>query len=55
MRPALRYRYYSDPDDANQIAAIDRQVLDLKRPLLDLSDLRNVDQIARNPPNAPRG
>ena len=47
VRPALRYRYYSDPDDVNQIAAIDRQVLDLKRPLLDLSDLRNVDQIAR--------
>ncbi|MEC8219414.1 MAG: LPS assembly protein LptD, partial [Verrucomicrobiota bacterium] len=47
VRPALRYRYYSDPDDVNQIAAIDRQVLDLKRPLLDLSDLRNVDQISR--------
>ena len=47
VRPALRYRYYSDPDDVNQIAAIDRQVLDLKRPLLDLSDLRNVDQIAK--------
>ena len=47
VRPALRYRYYSDPDDVNQIAAIDRQVFDLKRPLLDLSDLRNVDQIAK--------
>ena len=47
MRPALRYRYYSDPNDVNEIAAIDRQVFDLKRPLLDLSDLRNVDQIAK--------
>ena len=47
MRPALSYRYYSDPDDVNEIAAIDRQVFDLKRPLLDLSDLRNVDQITK--------
>lgn len=47
VRPTLRYRYYSDPDDVNQIAAIDRQVFDLKRPLLDLSDLRNVDQISK--------
>lgn len=47
VRPTLRYRCYSDPDDVNQIASIDRQVLDLKRPLLDLSDLRNVDQIAK--------
>ena len=45
MRPVLRYRYFSDPDDLNDIATIDRQVFDLKRPLLDLSDLRNVDQI----------
>ena len=48
VRPALRYRYFSDPDDVNGIAAIDRQVFDLKRPLLDLSDLRNVDQIAQS-------
>tara|TARA_B100000989_G_scaffold167349_1_gene125122 strand:- start:378 stop:2495 length:2118 start_codon:yes stop_codon:yes gene_type:complete len=47
VRPALRYRYYSDPNDVNEIAAIDRQVFDLKRPLLDLSDLRNVDQITK--------
>ena len=47
MRPALRYRYYSDPNDVNEIAAIDRQVFDLKRTLLDLSDLRNVDQITK--------
>ena len=48
VRPALRYRYFSDPEDVNGIAAIDRQVFDLKRPLLDLSDLRNVDQIAQS-------
>ena len=47
VRPVLRYRYFSDPDDVNEIAAIDRQVFDLNRPLLDLSDLRNVDQIAK--------
>jgi len=47
VRPVLRYRYFSDPDDVNKIAAIDRQVFDFKRPLLDLSDLRNVDQIAK--------
>ncbi len=46
VRPVLRYRYFSDPDDINQIATIDRQVFDLERPLLDLSDLRNVDQIS---------
>ncbi|MDQ8209353.1 LPS assembly protein LptD [Coraliomargarita sp. SDUM461003] len=46
VRPVLRYRYYSDPDDLNEIATIDRQVFDLQRPLLDLSDLRNVDEIS---------
>jgi len=46
VRPSLRYRYFSDPDDLNEIATIDRQVFDLNRPLLDLSDLRNVDQIS---------
>lgn len=45
-RPVVRYRYYSDPDDLNEIAAIDRGVFDLDRPLLDLSDLRNVDQLS---------
>jgi LPS-assembly protein len=45
-RPVLRYRYYSDPDDLNEIAAVDRAVFDLDRPLLDLSDLRNIDQIS---------
>ena len=48
VRPSLRYRYFSDPKDVNGIAAIDRKVFDLKRPLLDLSDLRNVDQIAQS-------
>ena len=46
MRPVLRYRYFSDPDAINEIATIDRQVFDLERPLLNLSDLRNVDQIS---------
>ncbi|MDC0497475.1 hypothetical protein OAN72_00725 [bacterium] len=46
VRPVMRYRYYSDPDDLNEIATIDRQVFDMERPLLDLSDLRNIDQIA---------
>lgn len=46
VRPVIRYRYYSDPEDLNEIAAIDRSVFDLDRPLLDLSDLRNIDQIS---------
>lgn len=46
VRPVIRYRYYTDPDDLNEIAAIDRSVFDLERPLLDLSDMRNVDQIS---------
>jgi LPS-assembly protein len=45
IRPVIRYRYFSDPEDLNEIAAIDRSVLNLERPILDLSDLRNVDQI----------
>ncbi len=46
VRPVLRYRYYSDPDATNEIAAIDRTAFDLNRPMLDLSDLRNVDSIS---------
>jgi LPS-assembly protein len=46
LRPVLRYRYFSDPDDFNEIAAIDRRAFDLERPVLDLSDLRNVDEIS---------
>jgi LPS-assembly protein len=45
VRPVLRYRYYSDPDALNEIAAIDRTAFDLNRPTLDMSDLRNVDSI----------
>ncbi|MEM1222369.1 MAG: LPS assembly protein LptD [Verrucomicrobiota bacterium] len=45
VRPVVRYRYFSDPDTAEEIAAIDRTVFNLNRPILDLSDLRNVDQI----------
>lgn len=45
IRPVLRYRYFSEPDDLSQIAAIDREVFNLDRPLLDLSDLRHIDQI----------
>ena len=46
VRPVMRYRYFSDPDSDNEIAAIDRNAFDLNRPLLDLSDLRNVDSIS---------
>lgn len=47
VRPVVRYRYYSDPNEIDEIAAIDRDVFDLERPLLDLSDLRNIDQISQ--------
>ena len=46
VRPVLRYRYYSDPDAKDEIAVIDRTAFDLNRPMLDLSDLRNVDSIS---------
>lgn len=46
VRPVVRYRYYSTPDDGDEIAAIDRETFDLQRPILDLSDLRNVDEIS---------
>lgn len=46
LRPVLRYRYFSAPDSLNEIAAIDRRPFNLERPVLDLSDLRNVDTIA---------
>ena len=45
VRPVLRYRYYSDPDALGKIAQIERSAFSLNRPLLDLSDLRNVDDI----------
>ena len=46
VRPVMSYRYFSDPDSDNEIAAIDREAFDLNRPLLNLSDLRNVDDIS---------
>jgi LPS-assembly protein len=46
VRPVLRYRYVSDPDDEDAIARIDRDTLQLQRPLLDLADIRAVDTIA---------
>lgn len=45
IRPVVRYRYFSDPESDDEIAEIDREVFDLNRPILDLSDLRNVDDI----------
>ncbi|MGJ8639599.1 MAG: LPS-assembly protein LptD [Opitutaceae bacterium] len=48
VRPVVRYRYYSDPDSLNQIATIDRESFELDRPLLNLSDLRNVDSLAES-------
>ena len=48
VRPVLRYRHISDPDSANEIAPIDRTAFNLNRPLLNLSDLRNIDTIAES-------
>lgn len=45
LKPVIRYRYFSDPDDLGESVSIDRRVFDLERPVLDLSDLRHVDQI----------
>jgi len=46
VRPVVHYRYYTDPEDMQEIATIDRGVFDLDRPLLDLSDLRNIDTLS---------
>ena len=69
IRPVVRYRYYTDPDDEGEIAAIDRAAFDTNRPILDLSEVRNTDQIEqqhlvrraiagsiplRHPPRVPR-
>ena len=47
LKPVLRYRYISDPGSENEIAPIDRTAFNLNRPLLNLSDLRNVDTIPK--------
>lgn len=47
LRPVLRYRYFSDPGSEGEIAPIDRAAFNLNRPLLSLSDLRNVDTISK--------
>ena len=46
LRPVLRYRYFSDPESTGEIAPIDRTAFNLNRPLLSLSDLRNIDTIS---------
>ncbi|MGK0176472.1 MAG: LPS-assembly protein [Lentimonas sp.] len=46
LRPVLRYRYISDPGSKGEIAPIDREAFNLNRPLLNLSDLRNIDTIS---------
>jgi len=46
LRPVMHYRYFSAPSDSDEIASIERQIFDLERPILDLSDLRNVDSIS---------
>ncbi|MGC6454993.1 MAG: LPS-assembly protein LptD [Coraliomargaritaceae bacterium] len=45
VRPVMRYRYYSEPDEDDAIVAIEREVFDTNRPVLDLGDLRHTDQI----------
>jgi len=46
LRPVLRYRSISDPNSVGEIVPIDRLAFNLNRPLLNLSDLRNVDTIS---------
>lgn len=46
VRPVARYRYFSDPEEEDgEIAAIDRRAFDLDRPVLNLSEIRNIDRI----------
>lgn len=46
VRPVMRYRYYSNPGSSDSIVQIERELFDNNRPILDLSDLRNTDQIS---------
>ena len=45
-RPTIRYRYVSGADSDDAIAPIDREAFNLNRPLLNLSDLRNIDTLS---------
>lgn len=47
LRPVLRYRYFTDPDDLAESVQIDRRVFDLDRSILDLGKIRNIDQISK--------
>ena len=46
LRPSLKYRYFSKPDDQDNAVPIERRASDLKRPILDLSELRDLDDLA---------
>lgn len=46
LRPSLKYRYFSKPDDQDNAVQIERRASDLKRPILDLSELRDLDELA---------
>jgi len=46
LRPILSYRYIAGSEADDAIAPIDRTAFNLNRPLLNLSDLRNVDTLS---------
>lgn len=44
LRPVLRYRYFGAPDH-NEAVQIEHQAFDLKRPILDLNEIRHLDDL----------
>ncbi|MGB0460530.1 MAG: LPS-assembly protein LptD [Opitutales bacterium] len=46
LRPTLKYRYFTKPDDQSDAVQIERRANDLKRPTLDLTELRDLDDLA---------
>jgi LPS-assembly protein len=46
LRPVLKYRYLGAPNK-NEAVQIERQAFDLKRPILDLNELRHIDDLGK--------
>ena len=46
LRPTLKYRYFSKPDDQSDALQIERRARNLNRPTLDLTELRDLDDLA---------
>jgi LPS-assembly protein len=47
FRPVLKYRYFSAPNSNATVVQIENKAHDLKRPTLDLSELRYINDLAK--------